>query len=379
MVFKFKLISAEGYPCETHQVITEDGYILDIFRIPPSTSTQPRNVSFPPVILFHGLAQSSAAWVVNHPKEDALGFHLANKGFDVWLANQRGTPYSSHHTTLKPSSPSFWEFGNHEVGVFDLPSIIDYILNKTKQTRVNFVGFSTANAAFLILNSKKPEYNEKVRGAVFLAPAGIYYHGVYNGLARSLAPTALRRLEEVSELLRNVTTVAPILVRLFHWSLPVLCSNHGGTDLFGLCLYSFRTLFGDDKGLISQDKLSSALGILPNVVSVRTLTHLVQQMVSGEFTEFDFGVVENEKLYSSLKAPPYKITNVQVPIAIIIGGDGDLISTEKDARTLAKQLPKLADFQKVDYEYFTHASFHLAKGAGKMVNDKVSQLLEKFI
>lgn len=370
-----KLVSAQGYPCETHQVNTEDGYILDIFRIASSK----RNESLPPVILFHGLAQSSAIWVINHPKDDALGFHLADKGFDVWLANQRGTPYSYHHTSLNPSSPNYWEFGNHEVAVFDLPAIIDYVLNKTNQIRVNFIGFSTANAAYLILNAKKPEYNDKVGGAVFLAPVGIYYHGVYNRLARAWAPLALRRLEEISGLLRNVTTVEPLLMRLLHWSLPVLCSNRGGTDPFGLCLYSFRNQFGDDKGLISQDKLTSVLSIFPNVVTVRTLTHLLQQMVSGEFTEFDFGITENEKLYLSAEPPPYNLSNVRVPIAIIIGGDGDLIATEMDARTLAKELPKLVDFQKVDYEYFTHAAFHLGKGAGKLVNDRVSQLLEKFI
>lgn len=51
------MIKKAGYPAEAHVVVTKDGYLLTIHRIPaPEGST--------PVFLQHGLLGSSADWVV---------------------------------------------------------------------------------------------------------------------------------------------------------------------------------------------------------------------------------------------------------------------------------------------------------------------------
>ena len=59
-----------GYPAEVHQVITSDGYLLELHRIPHGAAGPSENR--PPVLLQHGLLGSSADWVLN-TADQALG------------------------------------------------------------------------------------------------------------------------------------------------------------------------------------------------------------------------------------------------------------------------------------------------------------------
>ena len=58
----------------------------------------------------------------------------------------------------------------HEMGVYDLPAVIDYILHYTEQKSLYYVGHSMGSTMFYVLMSMKPEYNAKIRHMVALAP-----------------------------------------------------------------------------------------------------------------------------------------------------------------------------------------------------------------
>lgn len=47
------------------------------------------NKGLPPILLMHGLLGSSDSFIINDENK-ALGFVLANRGYDVWLGNNRG-------------------------------------------------------------------------------------------------------------------------------------------------------------------------------------------------------------------------------------------------------------------------------------------------
>lgn len=86
-----QLANKYGYLSETHQVVTKDGYILDIFRIPGKIDEE--NLSNKPVVfLQHGLGADFMQWVMNYP-EQSPAYVLANQGYDVWLGNNRGTTH----------------------------------------------------------------------------------------------------------------------------------------------------------------------------------------------------------------------------------------------------------------------------------------------
>lgn len=61
-------------------------------------------------------------------------------------------------------------FSFHEIGYFDVAAIIDNILSKTLQEKLYYIGHSQGTTVFFILASTRPEYNDKIRLAIQLAP-----------------------------------------------------------------------------------------------------------------------------------------------------------------------------------------------------------------
>lgn len=102
-----------------------------------------------------------------------LGYILADNNYDVWLINARGNRYCYKHKTLNPRKQAmeFWDFSWHEIATIDLPTIIDYVLNLTGQKKVFYIGHSQGNTVSYVLCSEKPEYNDKIRAVINLAPS----------------------------------------------------------------------------------------------------------------------------------------------------------------------------------------------------------------
>jgi lysosomal acid lipase/cholesteryl ester hydrolase len=119
----------------------------------------------------HGLLSSSVDWINMGPGV-GLGLLLADNGYDVWMGNQRGNTWSRKHITLDPDldAEKFFNFSFHEIGVYDLPAKIDYILETTEQEKVFYVGHSQGTTDFFVMGSERPEYNDKIALMIALAP-----------------------------------------------------------------------------------------------------------------------------------------------------------------------------------------------------------------
>lgn len=156
---------------------TEDGYILEMHRIPgsPRVSNETRKR---PVLIMHGLLDSSLGFLLMD-KENCLPFILADLGYDVWLGNARGNVYSRKHEKYNPSGNkqerrNFWSFSWHEIGIYDLPAMIDYVLQtNTNYKHLHYIGYSQGSTSFFVMASERPEYNEKILMMNAMAPASI--------------------------------------------------------------------------------------------------------------------------------------------------------------------------------------------------------------
>ncbi len=65
---------ARGFAFEEHQVITEDGYIMTLYRIPGKLVDQRKKTKEvgPPVLLVHGLLDSADGWLVHDDESQAF-------------------------------------------------------------------------------------------------------------------------------------------------------------------------------------------------------------------------------------------------------------------------------------------------------------------
>ena len=167
----FQEICAEnGFAFEQHQVITEDGYILAVYRIPGKAGQAPPEVAKPPVYLQHGLLDSANAWIMNYP-DVAPAFVLANEGYDVWLNNTRGNTYSRAHVSLNPNHKAFWEFDWQQMGQYDVNGVLDYIIMETGYDKVAYIGHSQGTTQmFYALATFQEEMIDKVAVYVALGP-----------------------------------------------------------------------------------------------------------------------------------------------------------------------------------------------------------------
>ena len=106
----------------------------------------------------------------------AIAFVLSKAGYDVWLGNNRGNHNSQAHKTLDPKKEEFWEFDFEEMGVYDVPATVDFILKETEgKNKIGklaaYIGHSEGTTQFFIGSSLRSEYyKEKVNLFVAMAP-----------------------------------------------------------------------------------------------------------------------------------------------------------------------------------------------------------------
>ncbi|KAG0780631.1 hypothetical protein G6F22_009979 [Rhizopus arrhizus] len=155
-----------GYESERHEVITEDGYIIIMYRIYKKGSN-PR-VGKKPVLIGHGLFQCSGAFVLN--EEKSLTFTLADEGYDVWVGNNRAIA-GYDHISLSHQDPEYWNWGLKELGIFDFTAMIDHVRKCSGYSKVAYIGHSQGNAQAFIGLSLCPEIADKLSCFVALAPA----------------------------------------------------------------------------------------------------------------------------------------------------------------------------------------------------------------
>ncbi|KAL1476438.1 hypothetical protein MTO96_036501, partial [Rhipicephalus appendiculatus] len=261
-------------------------------------------------------------------------FLLADAGYDVWLGNYRGTPYSRGHLEYSDSDSRYWDFRLDEVGLLDLPALVDYVLARTGWPQLFLVGFSQGNTAAWAMLADKPQYNDKILLLVALAPVA----------NMTFIRSPVRLLVPISPLLTASAIAANrgrLLVRpqWFRRLAYALCES----PLRYACALPTFLLFGVNPNQLNQSRLAVYTSHIPSGASKR-----------------------NVEQYAQVDSPAYDFSKIAAPVALF-SARNDFFANPEDVSTLRRSLPNVVLDYIVPEPAFTHLDFVLGTDAATVV------------
>ncbi|XP_065085043.1 lipase 3-like [Ochlerotatus camptorhynchus] len=340
-------IESHGYPVELHTVVTKDGYILTMSRIPSPRKT--------PILMVHQLFGCSVDYTVLGP-EKSLAFLAHDSGYDVWMGNVRGNMFSRAHMTLDTKQSTYWKYSYHEIGIYDLPAMIDHILFVTGKQKLHYVGHSQGSVVFLVMASMLPVYNLKVTSVHLSAPVAFVSNTAIpiRGFSEQVTTSVL--LMEAFGIYDVGGRVDNLVIEYLRQA---ISSNIVPEDIVISIFFYFM---GEDRESFNISYMASITESFPAGGSIRQFTHFIQAFHSGRFAQYDYGRAENLKRYGSSTPPSYALDRITAPVALYFGAN-DLFLTLKDANRLADSLPNVvlkhlhpnAKWNHIDFIYSIYA------------------------
>ena len=429
-----QFIRSRQFEAETHYVTTKDNYILTLHRIVnPSVPKRLRD-RLKPVLMQHGLFTSSSNYLLSsdanldRPRFDArdlvrtrplvvyapqspyswtkwlemlndltlaklgltqssgrlrapqtsdsLAIELANQGYDVWLGNSRGSTYSLNHTKFDWRTDwRYWDFSFHEIGLFDVPAQIDYVLRARARSSLAYVGHSQGNLAMFILQSFHPEWKNKVKPFVAIAPVA-YIPDMYFGAMRTLIRLIESTLITTTQLNRLVKGQLMPKSSNSEFGFDTLCVPKWSTPVCNLML---TLMLGNNLFRTNSSLTPVIMHHIPAGTSILNILHFGQLAASGEFRAFDFGPAENMQRYAQPVAPLYPIERISSPDIALIVGRTDTLSTVVNAEiTRSKLRVPLMDYHVVPNLFWGHADIMYSSGAGIIANAHIIGLVDRY-
>ncbi|XP_008802257.2 triacylglycerol lipase 2 [Phoenix dactylifera] len=353
------VIIPQGYKCEEYEVTTEDGYILSMQRIPVGRIGG-GGARRQPVLLQHGVLMDGVTWVLNSP-EESLAYILADNGFDVWIANTRGTKWSRRHVSLTPSNPAYWHWSWDELVTYDLPATFNFVYQQTGQ-KLHYVGHSLGTLIALASVSEG-RLVDKLMSAALLSPVAYLSH-----MTTPIGILAARAFVDQIVNWLGVAEFNPKGPHVAHF-LDALCLEPG------VDCYNLLQSFTGNNCCLNASTVELFLEYEPQSTATRTMVHLAQTFRDGIITKYNYENREiNIENYGQSTPPIYNMSNIpnNLPLFFSYGGR-DSLSDVHDVELLLDNL-KFHDGDKLTVQFvedYAHADFVMAVNAAQIVYNAV--------
>ncbi|KAK1404374.1 Lipase [Heracleum sosnowskyi] len=354
-----------GYKCQEYDVTTADGYILSLQRFPEGKNGG-GGINKQPVLLQHGILVDGMTWLLNSA-DQSLALILADNGYDVWIANTRGTRFSRRHVSLDPSNPDFWDWTWDELVAHDLPATIDFVFNLTGH-KIHYVGHSMGTLVALTSFSEGKQV-DKVKSAALLSPIAYLSH-----MTTALGVLAARAFVGDITTIFGFAEFNPKGEPVANF-LKVLCLDPR-VDCFDLI-----TALTGKNCCLNASTVDLFLKNEPQSTSTKNLVHLAQTVRDRRLAKYDYGSANfNAEHYGDSRPPVYNLANIphDLPLFLSYGGQ-DSLSDVKDVENLLDNL-KMHDVDKINIQYikdFAHADFIMGTTAKDVVYNQIMAFFKR--
>ena len=374
-----------------------------------------------PVLIQHGIIDSSDGYLCNK-EEKCLPLVLANKGYDVWLANSRGNYYSDEHLYLSYSTNGreYYDYTLEELGRLDIPAMLKHIQDTRNDynKKIILIGHSQgAAASFAGMSINNAFYNQYVKLFIALAPvckmtgltSSILKISTYTEIERMCWAAGMYSLGHRSEGLSYLSTKhldnfnfvkeeqdiarknKEIIRNKLGESLSYNRNNSFSTDdsetieekkskwqnfknffniknkianILGIDCSSFMCGYLTDKGsqeINDSNALNKLISYNPSGVSVKAFIHFKKNMNADAFRRYDYGKDENIRRYNQSYPPEYDLQDITVPTVIFYGLKDRLVNHDDIEYVQAKMINTIIDVKA--YPKLGHLSFQVGKDA----------------
>lgn len=274
----------------------------------------------------------------------SLAFVLSNNGFDVWLAETRGSSdvnkkrvrsrvietiaaglNNQKNMTARETlnelerQKDYWDFSQDDIIAHELKSHMDLVLEKTGSQKLHMMTFSLSTPTSLAFFSIRPDYARKVLGYVSMAPI-ISGEGV-NGFIKFA-------LQNVCPLLPD--KVGTLLMTDMVFTQPM-------RDLLVAVSRSRELRYSLVKAIITLALGPSAkyqtlldlnvLGHMLRRLSFKEAKQLCQQTKANKLQKYDYGPIKNQKIYGQKQPPVYDLSHLEIDDWIVVSGGNDKLAS----------------------------------------------------
>jgi len=245
---------------------------------------------------------------------------------------------------------------------YDLPDMIDFILSKTGNSQLFYVGHSQGTMmGFGALSN--PEIAAKVKLFVALAPVAHlkYIEALVLKIAADLDFDTLFNFFGDGEFGPSNKELQDFLGALCHIDVNI-CEN-------AMC-----ALMGCDVSNWNNSRWPVYAEHDPAGTSVQNIHHFAQCVRSNNFQMYDYGSPANNMAHYNTTIPPmYSLSGLKVKVAIFSGGNDDL-ADPIDVAQLLQELPHALVVYNKTIDYYSHLDFIWGIDAFSVIYKDILQL-----
>lgn len=345
-------IESFGYKLEENPVITDDGYILSLWHLNPK---------FPngkTVFFQHGF--TCTAWIFFHLGENSLPFYLLKEGYDIWLANNRGSYFSPGHISKDPKDPKSG-YNNYSMDDFvasDMPAMVKYIKERTGAKKMTFIGHSQGTTLFLMAMMHDPIFTEE-------SFDNFISLGTVPNLAHSkFLPIDI--LDMIYDLLRRATFLQALnLPELLRELLATLAKEH--PKVFGKIFDTLASIY--PSGRMDYINIYNLLYYFPGGISKINLFHWSQihQMKKLVYYNPNFHEEKTAKEYNLENLKKWKIKS------LVTRSDDDTFGSYQDVTDFYDAVEDKSVIKLIELTSYGHLDVLFAESA---INDIFKPIIE---